>query len=138
MSASDENETNAENAALVRRALEAFNRADTERFLGYFSDDMRFWMNGNHQFSGAVVGKNAFVELVGRVAAGLAKMINLEVENLIAAGEWVVVECAGRATTVRGEPYDNRYCMLWRVRDGKLVELKEYNDSALVIEKFRA
>jgi ketosteroid isomerase-like protein len=26
--------------------------------------------------------------------------------------------------------------MVWRVRDGKVIDLKEYNDSQLVVEKF--
>jgi hypothetical protein len=120
----------------VAGALEAFNRGDTEGFLAHFSDDMSFWMNGSHQFSGWVRGKAAFVALVGRVAAGLSKMITLEVENIIADSEWVVLEALGDATTTSGEPYRNTYCMLWRVRDRKIVEFKEYNDSPLVVARF--
>ncbi len=125
-----------ESARIVRGALDAFNGGDTEKFLDCFSDDMRFWMNGRHHFSGLVEGKAAFVDLVGRVAAGLQDMITLQIENFIPAGDWVVVESIGSATTASGETYDNRYCMLWRVENGKIVEFKEYNDSAMVIEKF--
>ena len=128
--------TENKSARIVRGALDAFNGGDTEKFLDCFSDDMCFWMNGSHHFSGRVEGKAAFVELVGRVAAGLDGMIKLKVENLISGGDWVVAECEGTATTATGEPYNNRYCMLWRVENGKIVEFKEYNDSALVIEKF--
>ncbi len=120
----------------MRSALDAFNGGDSEGFLDHFTDDMRFWMVGSHGFSGAVEGKAAFVELVGRVGAGLSKPISLEVENFLPSGEWVVVECRGTATMASGQPYDNRYCLLFRVVDGKVVEFKEYNDSALVIEKF--
>ena len=28
--------------------------------------------------------------------------------------------------------YDNQYCMVWRIEDGKIKEIKEYCDSALV------
>jgi ketosteroid isomerase-like protein len=125
-----------ESAQVVRSALAAFNAGDSEAFLEHFRDDMRFWMNGSHPLSGPVEGKAAFVELVGKVAAGLSEMIKLEVLNLLPAGDWVVAECQGTATTASGTPYENRYCFLWRVENGKLVEFKEYNDSALVIEKF--
>jgi hypothetical protein len=27
--------------------------------------------------------------------------------------------------------YDNQYCLLYRLRDGKIVEIREYNDSIL-------
>ena len=124
------------NRETIERALQAFNDGAVEAFLGYFSDDMAFWMNGSHQFSGAVQGKEAFLELVGRVGEGLSKMITLDARNIIAGGEWVVVEASGDATTTDGEPYRNRYCMLWRLDDGKIVEFREYNDSHLVVEKF--
>ena len=125
-----------ESVGVVVSALEAFNAGDTERFLDHIADDVRFWMNGSHQFSGLVEGKAAFVELVGRVAQGLSEMITLEVLNMIPAGDWVVIETQGNATTAGGTPYRNRYCMLWRVRDGKICEFKEYNDSKLVVESF--
>jgi ketosteroid isomerase-like protein len=33
--------------------------------------------------------------------------------------------------TKAGEPYCNHYCMLYRLADGRIVEIKEYQDSAL-------
>ena len=121
---------------VVERALGAFNAGDAEGFLALIDDDVRFWMNGTHLFSGSVEGKAAFLDLVGRVNAGLGEPIRLEVLNAIPAGEWAVIETQGTATTAAGAPYHNRYCMLWRVADGKIVELKEYNDSALVAASF--
>ena len=126
----------AESRSVVESAIEAMNSGDAQAFADHFADDAKFWMNGSHSFSGPVEGKEAFLELFGRVAAGLDKMITLEVKNLITAGEWVVAETLGDATTLDGSPYCNTYCMVWRVRDGKVIELKEYNDSQLVVEKF--
>jgi hypothetical protein len=62
--------------------------------------------------------------------------IALEVLNAIPAGEWAVIEAQSTAVTASGKPYENRYCMLWRVAGGKIVEFKEYNDSALVEASF--
>ncbi len=136
MSQGDLSETSQESGRIVRGALEAFNGGNTETFLSHFSDEMRFWMVGSHGFSGPVEGKSAFVELVGRVAAGLSEMITLDIQNFLPAGQWVVVESLGKAKMLSGERYDNQYCMLWRVVDGKIVEFKEYNDSQMVAEKF--
>jgi uncharacterized protein len=123
---------------VVDKALAAFNAGDAEGFLALIDDDVRFWMNGRHLFSGPTNGKPAFLELVGQVNAGLSEPIRLEVLNKIAGGEWVVIEAQGSAVTTAGAPYRNRYCMLWRVAGGKITELKEYNDSALVAESFPA
>jgi hypothetical protein len=127
---------NDEAIRVVETALRAFNGGDAAAFLELIADDVQFWMNGRHLFSGPVDGKPAFLELVGRVNAGLSEPIRLDVLNRIAAGEWVVIEAQGTAVTAGGAPYRNRYCMLWRVAGGKIVELKEYNDSQLVIESF--
>ncbi len=126
----------AESRSVVESAIEAMNSGDVQAFADHFSDEMKFWMNGSHMFSGPIEGKQAFLDLVGRVAAGLEKMITLEVKNFFSAGEWVVAETLGNATALDGSPYCNTYCMVWRVRDGKVVGLREYNDSHLVVETF--
>ena len=52
--------------------------------------------------------------------------------NFIAEGDYVVVEARGDNVTKSGVRYDNQYCMVWRIEDGKIKEIKEYCDSALV------
>jgi len=44
----------------------------------------------------------------------------------------VVVEFRGRATTKAGKPYNNNYCWIYRIADGRLQELTEYLDTELV------
>jgi ketosteroid isomerase-like protein len=43
-----------------------------------------------------------------------------------------VVECRGKVTTKTGKPYNNTYCWVCRLVDGKLTELTEYLDTELV------
>ena len=52
--------------------------------------------------------------------------------DLIAEGDYVVVECRGRVTTKAGLPYNNTYCYVIRLEGGKLRELTDYQDTALV------
>jgi len=47
-----------------------------------------------------------------------------------------VVECRGQVTTKSGKPYNNTYCYVCRLQDGKLKELTEYFDTQLVVETF--
>lgn len=130
--------TNEENARIVRGALDAFNDGDTEKFLSNFSDQMKFKMNGTHQYSNQCNSKADFVELVSRVAAGLSEMITLEIKNFIPAGDWVIAETYGTAKTSDGTPYHNTYCMLWHLENGKVIEFREHNDSAMVEKMFGA
>ncbi|MEZ4330594.1 MAG: nuclear transport factor 2 family protein [Myxococcota bacterium] len=47
----------------------------------------------------------------------------------LAGDERVYVEMTIRATTRRGEPYENHYVMAFDLRDGRIVEVREYVDS---------
>ena len=38
----------------------------------------------------------------------------------------------GKAMTIHGLPYDNDYAFVFRVRNGKIVEVAEFLDTALV------
>ncbi len=52
--------------------------------------------------------------------------------NFIADGDYVVVEARGDNVTKTGLRYDNQYCMVFRIENGKIKQIKEYCDSALV------
>jgi ketosteroid isomerase-like protein len=43
-----------------------------------------------------------------------------------------VVEAHGNNVTKAGLRYDNQYCMVWRIEDGSIKQIKKYCDSALV------
>jgi hypothetical protein len=47
----------------------------------------------------------------------------------------------GDNVTKAGQRYDNQYCMVWRIEDGKIKEIKEYCDwrwSSACQDRFRA
>ena len=53
-------------------------------------------------------------------------------EYFLADGDIVAVEARGDNYSASGERYDNQYCMVWRIENGKIKLIKEYCDSALV------
>jgi ketosteroid isomerase-like protein len=56
----------------------------------------------------------------------------LRSHRFIAEDDYVVVVCRGGVTTKTGKPYHNAYCYVIRLEGGKLRELTEYLDTALV------
>ena len=52
--------------------------------------------------------------------------------NFIADGDFVAVEARGDNVTKTGLRYDNQYCMVLRIENGKIKEIKEYCNSTLV------
>src|SRR5262249_22127612 len=57
--------------------------------------------------------------------------------RFIAEGDYVVVECHGQnTTTTAGKAYNNTYCFVHRVTEGKVHEITEYLDTELVTAAF--
>lgn len=118
---------------VVQAAIDALNRGDAAAFLGSFSNDLHFKMPGTTPVSGETHGIDAFTQVVTNVANYLSVMITIKVTNFISCGEWVVTEADGHGVTKAGKDYDNHYCHLWHVKDGKIDKFVEYNDTALIM-----
>jgi ketosteroid isomerase-like protein len=123
------------NETIVRGMLSALSRGDAAGFLAPFADDVAFRIVGTTRFSGAYAGKG---EVVARLLEPLGRLLDggiaIEVEGVVADGEWVATRSRGRARTKAGRPYENEYAHFWRLRGGRVVEVHEYMDTALVDE----
>lgn len=66
--------------------------------------------------------------MLGELRAGLEidSRIRTTAHRFIAEGECVVVEARGNDLTKAGMRYDNDYCFVFRLADGKLREPTEY------------
>lgn len=131
MSGSNE-ATTAATRAVVERLLEAMDRGDQQVIHACQSPDMHFWMPGSTKIHGHFEGRDAFDAMAADVFQYVADGIKLTVDNLIVSGEYAVAQARGTATTTKGEPYNNNYCIVWRVQDGLVTEMTEYHDTDLV------
>jgi uncharacterized protein len=118
---------------VVNIAIDALNRGDAATFLGSFSDELHFKMPGTTPVSGETHGIEAFTQVVTGVANYLSVLITIKVTNFISCGDWVVTEADGHGVTKAGKDYDNHYCHLWHVTDGKIDKFVEYNDTDLIM-----
>jgi ketosteroid isomerase-like protein len=120
-------------ADVVSAAIDALNEGNAAAFLGSFSDELHFRMPGATPVSGETVGLVAFTEVVTNVANYLSVLITIRVTNFISCGDWVVTESIGHGVTKAGRDYNNQYCHLWHVKDGKIDKFTEYNDTDLIM-----
>ncbi len=127
----------AQNKDIIKTFYAAGARGDMDRCFSLIADDIR-WVNiGSTRFSGTYVGKEALVEqLLGPLFEQLKAGISSTIENLIAEGDFVVAQTTGSAETTDGKPYNNSYCQVFTIRDGKIAEVKEYFDTELTSAVF--
>jgi ketosteroid isomerase-like protein len=123
----------AANKKLVQQIYaDAANRNRTT-FYDNLADDVCWTVTGQYSWSHQFKGRDAILNgLMGHFRSFFAEQPRTVAFNFIADGEYVAVEARGDNVTKAGLRYDNQYCMVYRIVDGKIKEIKEYCDSALV------
>ena len=113
------------NGQLQIKISEKFAKGDFEFTDMYLADDIKWNILGET----SIEGKEQVLEV--------SKMLQLEyfpvitIKNVIAEGNYVVIESTGEATTKNGKPYNQTYCDVFKFKEGQLKEVSTYLDTAL-------
>lgn len=123
----------ASNKQVMQQIMAALAAGNGRPFVDAMADDFTWIMEGTTAWSGTYRGKAAVqARVLGPLFAQFATPYRNRAERFIAEGDTVVILCRGEVTTKAGKPYNNSYCYVVRLREGKMVELREYFDTELV------
>jgi ketosteroid isomerase-like protein len=127
----------ATNKHLLQHAFEEMAKGNSRPFIDLWADDFCWTVTGHNVWSKTYRGKKVVLkELMEPLFANFATRYTNIAHRFIAEDDYVAVECRGQVTTKTGKPYNNTYCYICRLADGKLKELTEYMDTQLVAECF--
>jgi uncharacterized protein len=127
----------AENKQFIRNMFIELSKGNAEAFLGSIADDVRYTIIGTTKYSGTFNGKQELInKLLGPLTAQLEGGIAVTPDNLIADGDYVAMQAHGKARSKNGRSYNNTYCHLFRIANGKVQEVTEYLDTELVTSAF--
>jgi uncharacterized protein len=122
-----------ENKKLVEQIFAGLAENNARLFVASMADDFRWTVTGATKWSKTYAGKQAVLgELFSVLSSKMAGPIRTVADRILADGDYVVVEAHGSNTTKSGKPYNNRYCFVFRLAEGKLKEVTEYLDTELV------
>jgi ketosteroid isomerase-like protein len=122
----------AENKKLMEAIFSSASDGDRTLFVDSVADDVKMRITGQYSWSQTFIGKEAlFRDLYGYLGTLVAEGRRTIAHRFIAEGDHVVVEAVGEMKTKAGVPYNNDYCLIYRLKDGKIVEIREYCDSVL-------
>jgi len=125
------------NKQLVRGAWDAVSAGNVQAFMDALADDVTWTFFGTHRFAGTIRGKD---ELIAKLFAPLGDIleggIKVTIDTLTAEADRVIMEARGAARAKTGKAYDNSYCIVITVRDGKIAHVREYLDTELVTAVF--
>ena len=127
----------AENKQFISNMFIELSKGNAEAFLGSIADDVRYTIIGTTKYSGTFNGKQELInQLLGPLTAQLEGGIAVTPDNLIADGDYVAMQAHGKAQSKNGRSYNNTYCHVFRIVNGKVHEVTEYLDTELVTSAF--
>lgn len=122
-----------ENKQIMQDVFSELAKGNGKPFVDSMAEDFCWILTGTTRWSKTYRGKEAVrKELLAPLFAQFADRYTNTAQRILADGEYVVVECRGRVTTKAGKPYHNAYCYVIRMAGGKMEELTDYLDTALV------
>ena len=123
----------ADNKSIVAAIYAAMAEGDGRPFNAAMAEDFTWILEGTGAWSRTWRGRETVRrELLKPLFAQFATPYRCRAERIIAEDDSVVVLARGEVVTRAGKPYDNNYCFVIRMRDGEMVELREYLDTELV------
>jgi ketosteroid isomerase-like protein len=119
---------------IVRGVYESHERRDTGSLIDLLHPDVRWWQAHNHPYAnphGPWVGIDAVVEHVVEPVNGEWDRFITRVDAMLDAGDHVVVHGAYTGThRATGRGVVAPVCVVYTVRDGRIVEFRQFVDTA--------
>ena len=127
----------AENKELIRHLFTEMSNGNVNAYLESLAENGQFTIIGTTKYSGTFQGKQEFIDRVlAPLGAQLDGGLTLTIDNLLAEGEYVVMQSRGQSRTKAGKTYNNTYCHVFRLTEGKVQELVEHLDPAVITAAF--
>jgi uncharacterized protein len=123
----------AANKKLVQQVFaDSASRSGTT-FADNLAEDATWVVTGQYSWSHEFRGREAIQNgLMGHFRSFFAERPRTVAFNFIADRDYVAVEARGDNVTKAGLRYDNQYCLVFRIENGQIKQIKEYCDSTLV------
>jgi ketosteroid isomerase-like protein len=124
------------NKQCIVAAWRAFTSRDAARIGACFTEDAQWLAPAGN---GTAVGLGIPHHMVGRaqiarfIAEDVGKLfvadVQVDFRGLYAEGDVVILEERMQATLANGRPYDNDYCFIFELTDGRIRRVREYMDT---------
>jgi len=97
------------------------------------ADNVTWRTIGSGSWSGTFNGKETILrEIFGRLREKFEGRNTCIPSRIHADGDYVIVQANGRNRTKDGKEYNNDYCFVIRMENGKMAAIEEYCDTELV------
>ena len=125
------------NADIISRVMQQWMDGDEKVFWRLLAKDVTYSPIGSTPISGTYTDRQSFFDNaiipMGRLMKAGAVPSEFEVLD---AGTEVVLLWNGVGTMKNGQPYNNSYCWILTLKDGRVKKVRAYFDTQLVMDLF--
>ncbi|MCJ7436892.1 MAG: nuclear transport factor 2 family protein [Acidimicrobiia bacterium] len=118
----------AENAAAIRRGYEAFNTADMATLTEVFDGKASWHTPGKGPLAGDKKGRDATFAYFGELGGQTAGSFKAELQYLLTDDDDHVVGVHHNTGERNGKKLDVNCCLLFKLKDGKIMDGQEHFD----------
>jgi uncharacterized protein len=119
-----------EKKELVTRTWAAIGKGEIKSAFAHMSDDVSWLVPGNLPgVSGLKRGKEEILKFMSGVGDTFPEGLQSEIRKVHCDGDTVVVELTNRGKVRNGKQYENEYCFVFELEDGKIRRIREYVDT---------
>ena len=123
----------AENKQLMQRVFAELSNGNGQPFMDALADDARWTVTGTSPWSRSYEGKRAIADdLMRPLFRQFAGRYTARALRIVAEDDVVVVDARGQVNTKSGVPYNQTYCYVFQLAEGRVRELTEYLETELV------
>jgi uncharacterized protein len=124
-----------EDVATVRRGYEAFNTGDMETLLGLFDENASWHIPGRSSMAGDHEGRDATFAYFGQLGAQTEGSFRATLDQLT-AGDGRVVGIHHNTGERNGKQLDVECCLVFQLKDGKIVDGREHYEDLYAWDDF--
>jgi len=115
-----------ENAELVRRGYQAFNTADIETLTKIFDPKASWHTPGRSPVAGDHQGRDAVFTQFGRYGGDTAGTFKATLQDVFASEDGRVIGFHHNSAQRNGKRLDTACCIVFEVKDGRIVDGREH------------
>ncbi len=124
-----------ENSELIRGGYDAFNKADIAALTDLFAEEVVWHTPGRSVMAGDHKGRDETFAYFGRLHQSTDGTVRANLRGLVAEGDTVIARQTNTASR-GGKQLNVDVCIVFEMRDGRIVEALEYQYDLYTWDEF--
>jgi ketosteroid isomerase-like protein len=125
-----------ENVAIMQRAYDAFNKADIETLTELFDENVVWHLPGRSSMAKDYEGRDATLGYFGQIGQETGGSFKAELQQLFAGDDGRVIGLQRSKGERDGKSLDVGNCIVFELKDGKVVDGREHFNDLYAWDEF--